>query len=48
MLARLMDLDADVCVFPLIRVFNQTVTYVREGEAAEVICGARSRFFWWA
>jgi hypothetical protein len=45
MLARLTDLDSDVCVFPLIRVFNQTVTYVREGEAAEVICGARSRFF---
>jgi hypothetical protein len=45
MLYRLMDMDADVCVSPLIRVFNQTVTYVRDGEAAEVICGARSRFF---
>jgi hypothetical protein len=46
MLARLTDMEADVCVFPLIRVFNQTVTYVREGEAAEMVCGARSRCFY--
>jgi hypothetical protein len=34
----------DVCVFPLIRLWSETVTFVRQGEGATAIVGARHGF----
>jgi len=38
--------QADTCVFPLYRVADTLVTYVKEGHAVEAVWGARSRFFY--
>ena len=34
----------DVCVFPLIRLWTETVTFARQGEAASAVVGVRSGF----